>query len=178
MGAAGPNGRAGHTFRRNLLWQVRAIVPIGFANAFSARSIIVTANHPDHILEIINPGCQQLVGYRTLVDTRDGSCEVLLDLNPNHLNGLGLLHGGIVATLLDVACGNTAASFFDRKTHPSLVTVSLNTTYIAAAKSGRVSATAKATGGGRSIAYVNGELRDEDGVLLATATGVFKRVRR
>ncbi|KAE9632756.1 hotdog fold thioesterase [Parasedimentitalea maritima] len=140
-------------------------------------SSLLTSAPPDPFREINDPGCQQLVGYRTQMDTRAGSCEVTLDLQPQHLNRIGVLHGGIVATLLDVVCGNTASAFFDRESHPNLVTVSLNISYVAAARSGPVIATAKATGGGRSIAYVNGELRDEEGALLATATGIFKRVR-
>lgn len=79
--------------------------------------------------------------------------------------------------LLDVACGNAASAYFDREEHSSVVTVSLNTNYIAAIGEGRVTATGVPSGGGRTIAYVNGELRHEDGTLIATATGVFKRMQ-
>lgn len=137
----------------------------------------MTSVPPEYIRQIEDPGCQQLVGYRTEMDQRDGSCRVMLELMPHHLNRNGVLHGGIVAMLLDVVCGNTASAYFDHVEHPSLVTVSLNTSYVAATRGGRVTATAQAMGGGRSIAYVNGELRGEDGVLLATAAGVFKRIR-
>jgi len=137
----------------------------------------LTSVPPDYIRQIEDPGCQQLVGYRTEMDQRDGSCRVILDLMPQHLNRNGVLHGGIVAMLLDVVCGNTASAFFDSVEHPLLVTVSLNASYVAATQGGRVTATAQAAGGGRSIAYVNGELRGEDGALLATAAGVFKRIR-
>ena len=137
----------------------------------------MTSVQPDYIRQIEDPGCQQLVGYRTEMDQRDGSCRVILDLMPQHLNRNGVLHGGIVAMLLDVVCGNTASAYFDHVVHPPLVTVSLNTSYVAATRGGRVTGTAQAMGGGRSIAYVNGELHGEDGSLLATAAGVFKRIR-
>jgi uncharacterized protein (TIGR00369 family) len=127
---------------------------------------------------IEDPGCQQMVGYEVEVYPREGYCRCWLDLAPQHLNRLGLMHGGLVTTLLDVACGNTASTTFDPAGHAPLVTVSLNTTYIAAARGGRVTATGTWTGGGRSMGYVNGELRDEQGQLLATATAVFKRIRR
>ncbi|MCD9148302.1 PaaI family thioesterase [Pseudophaeobacter flagellatus] len=133
---------------------------------------------PDPFFEIEDPGVQQLVGYKTTIDRRDGSCLVTLDLEPPHLNRHGILHGGIVATVLDVVCGNTASQFFDRKNHAPLVTVSLTLSYVAAARAGRVSATARVTGGGASIAHVFGELVDAEGQLLATATGVFKRIKR
>ncbi len=127
--------------------------------------------------QIEDPGVQQLVGYKTTIDRRDGSCSVTLDLEPPHLNRHGILHGGIVATVLDVVCGNTASQFFDPENHAALVTVSLTLSYVAAAKAGRITARARVTGGGKSIAHIFGELHDEQGQLLATATGVFKRIR-
>ncbi len=130
------------------------------------------------ILEIRDSGCQELVGYRTQVNRATGTCTVVLDLEPKHLNRHGLLHGGMVATVLDVVCGNTASHFFDPENHAALVTVSLTLNYVAAARGGRVTATARPQGGGRSIAYVGAELRGEDGALLATATGIFKRLRK
>ncbi|KII14409.1 PaaI family thioesterase [Phaeobacter sp. S60] len=126
---------------------------------------------------IEDPGCQQLVGYRTEIDTRTGACRASLELAPQHLNRNGLLHGGIVATLMDVVCGNTASQHFDALAHPPVVTVSLTLSYVTAARTGRVEATAKATGGGASLAYVAGELVDSGGQVLATASGVFKRIR-
>lgn len=133
---------------------------------------------PEQSFQIEDPGVQQLVGYKTTIDRRDGSCVVTLDLQPPHLNRHGILHGGIVATVLDVVCGNTASQFFDRENHAALVTVSLTLSYVAAVRGGRITGTASVTGGGASIAHVFGELHDEDGRLLATATGVFKRIRK
>ena len=128
--------------------------------------------------QIEDPGVQQLVGYKTSIDRSDGSCTVTLDLEPPHLNRHGILHGGIVATVLDVVCGNTASQFFDPENHAALVTVSLTLSYVAAAREGRITSRARVTGGGKSIAHVFGELHDAQGQLLATATGVFKRVRK
>lgn len=132
----------------------------------------------DQTFQIEDPGVQQLVGYKTTIDRQDGSCVVILDLQPPHLNRHGILHGGIVATLLDVVCGNAASQFFDRENHAALVTVSLTLSYVAAVRKGRITATARVTGGGASIAHLFGELHDDEGRLLATATGVFKRIRK
>lgn len=127
---------------------------------------------------IEDPGCQQMVGYKTCLDKETGVCTVTLDLEAKHMNRHGILHGGMVATVLDVVCGNTASHFFDPENHAALVTVSLNINYVGAGRGGRVTATAQPVGGGRSISYVNGELRDEEGRLLATASGIFKRIRK
>lgn len=140
----------------------------------------MTSQRPEDTgeLRIEDPGCQQMVGYETTIDRRTGTCTVTLDLQPQHLNRHGILHGGMTATLLDVVCGNTASQFFDAENHAALVTVSLNISYVAAATGGRVTARAKATGGGASIAHIHGELLDAEGKLLATATGIFKRIRK
>ncbi|MFS4582110.1 PaaI family thioesterase [Phaeobacter sp. C3_T13_0] len=131
----------------------------------------------DRKKRVINdPGCQQLVGYRTEIDAQSGLCCVSLDLAPQHKNRNGLLHGGIVATLMDVACGNAASQYFDPELHPPVVTVSLTLSYVAAARTGRVMASAIISGGGRSLAYVAGELLDDNDDVLATASGVFKRI--
>ncbi|MDE4132824.1 PaaI family thioesterase [Phaeobacter sp. QD34_3] len=119
-----------------------------------------------------------MVGYRTEIDRTDGSCTVTLELEPRHLNRHGILHGGMVATVLDVVCGNTASQYFDPENHADLVTVSLNLSYVAAARQGVITARARPTGGGKSIAYIFGELFDDEGRLLATANGIFKRIRK
>jgi uncharacterized protein (TIGR00369 family) len=126
----------------------------------------------------VDPGCQQMVGYKTEVFPQKAEARVSLDLGSRHLNRNGVLHGGMVATLLDVACGNAASAHFDPVEHALVVTVSLNLSFVASADDGVIRATGKVSGGGRSLAYVNGELRAEDGRLLATAAGVFKRLRK
>lgn len=137
-----------------------------------------TQSDAEEIRLIEDPGCQQMVGYRTEINRQNGLCTVTLDLEEKHLNRHGILHGGMAATVLDVVCGNTASQYFDPVAHAALVTVSLNISYVGAARGGRIVATARATGGGKSLAYIHGELHDEQGNLLATATGIFKRIKK
>jgi len=88
------------------------------------------------------------------------------------------MHGGIMAILLDVACGYAASLSFDAGIIAPVLTVSLNLQYIAPVHNGRVIAIGKVSGGGRKLCYVNGELRDETGMLIASAAGVFKRISK
>ncbi|KUP94422.1 PaaI family thioesterase [Tritonibacter horizontis] len=137
---------------------------------------VVTTDQPEHRI-LTDPGCQQLVGYETRIDAT-GACTVRLEVQSQHLNRHGILHGGMVATVMDVACGNTASQYFDPLGHAAVVTVALNLSYIAATGPGSVIATARPTGGGKSTVHVYGELHDGQGSLLATATGVFRRIGR
>lgn len=117
-------------------------------------------------------GARALVGYRSGLPD-DGRATCTLDIGPEHLNRLGLLHGGFVAMLLDNCTGlavRTAAG--DRGA--SAVTASLTVNYISGARAGRVIATGRVTGGGRTLKFAEAELRDEEGRLLATATGTFR----
>ncbi|WP_082688712.1 PaaI family thioesterase [Ruegeria marisrubri] len=120
-------------------------------------------------------GCQNAVGYEIDLSHPDGHARCHLDIRSDHLNSQDVLHGGIIAMLLDVACGNAASAWFDREEHPVVLTISLNTNYVAAVDAGRVTAVGRTAGGGRKLVHVNGELHHEDGTLIATAAGVFKR---
>lgn len=124
-------------------------------------------------------GAQRLVGYVVDVGRPDRMGRALLEVGPQHANRIGALHGGIIAMLLDAACGFTASmQLGEGQAMTPLVTVSLTTQFVAVARIGStVTATGYPSGGGRKIAYVHGELRDEEDRLIATASGVFRKVQ-
>jgi len=68
---------------------------------------------PDGIIKD-NSGAQNTIGYVIDLRPADGEAVCWLDITPGHLNRNGLLHGGIMTILLDVACG--AACVFKRIT--------------------------------------------------------------
>lgn len=120
-------------------------------------------------------GCQDMTGYLVELDAGEQVARCHLDVGRKHLNRHGILHGGVTSMLLDVACGHAAAAWFDAEDPPLVLTLSLTVNFVSAASEGRVTATGRPTGGGKSMAYANGELRDAKGCLIATATAVFKR---
>ncbi|MCF6232589.1 MAG: PaaI family thioesterase [Rhodobacteraceae bacterium] len=132
---------------------------------------------PSGIIED-NSGAQKTIGY--VIDLRPDAGDVacMLDVLPKHLNRNGMLHGGIMTILLDVACGYAASLSFDQTKIAPVLTVSLNMSYVAPGGEGRVTAIGKVAGGGHKICYANGELRDESGQLIASAACVFKRVNQ
>ena len=121
-------------------------------------------------------GAQRLVGFVVDLGAGDGRARCWLDLGPQHLNRHGVLHGGISATLLDAASGFTASLSVDPRAEALFLTVALDAQFVSPARSGRVTATGRVTGGGRSLLFVAAELRAEEGALVASSTGVFKRV--
>lgn len=121
-------------------------------------------------------GAQTLLGYVVDISADDGKGRCVLDIGAQHGNRHGALHGGIIACLLDNAMGYGAAMHTSEDGSDKFLTISMNTQFIAPAITGRVTATGKVTGGGRSLMFVEGELHDDNGRLLATATGVYKKV--
>lgn len=121
-------------------------------------------------------GTQRLVGYVLDVGQPDRRARCMLDVDERHLNRHGVLHGGIAATLLDNASGATASLTVDPEGRAPFLTISLNTQFLAPARTGRLTAIAEVTGGGRALLFIAARLEHEDGTLVATSTGVFKRV--
>ena len=121
-------------------------------------------------------GAQRLVGYVLDVGQSDRRARCRLVVDDRHTNRHGVLHGGIAAMLLDNACGATASLTLDDSGRRPFLTISLNIDFVSAGRPGEVTATGRIVGGGRSLVFVAGELVREDGPLIATASGVFKRV--
>lgn len=126
------------------------------------------------LLPIDMSGARELVGYRSSLDG-GGSCS--LEIGPQHLNRLGLLHGGFVSMLLDNGCGVAIRNAIGN-TDAGAVTVSLSVNFIAGAGSGRVTATGRVTGGGKSLKFAEAELRDDTGRLLATGSATFRIIQK
>ena len=121
------------------------------------------------------------VGFRKLIgleakELRDGYALMELVIGPEHLNSGGLLHGGILATMIDHAGG--IAGCFCEKTGGSkkAVTLSLTTSFLAAANSGRVTAIGRKRPGGRRIFVSTTEVTDETGRLLAVGEATYRYI--
>lgn len=121
-------------------------------------------------------GAQRLVGYTIDVSQPDRRARCRLIVGDRHLNRHGVLHGGIAMTLLDNACGATASLTVDETGRTPFLTISFTTDFLAAGRPGGVTAVGRITGGGRSLKFIAAELLHDDGTLIATASGVFKRV--
>ncbi len=97
----------------------------------------------------------------SFVETGDGSVIVEMPVQPGAFNGSGNLHGGALATLIDVAAGSCAAraSGFDPVTQ-SLVTADLHVRYLGRPKGDVVRAEAKVMRAGRQLIVVEVRVLD------------------
>ncbi|MEQ9692991.1 PaaI family thioesterase [Shimia sp. SDUM112013] len=119
-----------------------------------------------------------LIGFRVELDADRKEAHCILDAQDIHMNRHGVLHGGLISTLLDTASGVTASMTVDDQGLTPFTTVSLNINFVAPATMGQVRAVGRVTGGGRSLKFISAELHDDRGRLIASSTGVFKAVRQ
>ena len=101
----------------------------------------------------------------------NGLVRLRLDPKPEFENSWGSLHGGVLMTMLDVALASAGRALDDGCN--GALTVEMKVNFIAAA-TGPVLGEGRAQRAGRSLIFSEGELRTEDGTLLAKATGTFK----
>jgi len=101
----------------------------------------------------------------------EGQVDVSLALEPRHLNLVGTLHGGMIATLADTATGLAYRTVLEPGT--SHVTGSLTVTFLAPGRTGTVIARGGVIKRGRRFGYAEADVVDGDGTLLARATATF-----
>ncbi len=100
-----------------------------------------------------------------------GTGVARLDIGPNHLNPNGVVHGGVLFTMVDTAMGKATMSVLDDGQFCASVEVQLR--FIRPASEGPVTATATVLKRGRSIVHLQAEVTGEDDRLIATANGTF-----
>jgi len=99
------------------------------------------------------------------------SATVELDIERNHLQPFGIVHGGVIATLIDTA--TFWAGFGSLAPDAGLVNVDLKLNYLQAVSSGRLVASGKAVRLGRTLSYTEATVTGPDGALVAHGTSTL-----
>ncbi len=114
-----------------------------------------------------------LLGMR-MEDWRQDYARFSLPLTPELENRHGTPHGGIHAALLDTVMGHAGCWTGDPDRPQMALTLSLTVQYLSRPRGQRLIAEGTRTGGGRSTYFASGEVVDDTGERIATATGVFR----
>ena len=115
------------------------------------------------------PPAAELLGWELVSENpQAGTIEIAFHPDGRMLNPQGTVQGGFVAAMLDDTMGPALVSMTGGKLMPS--SIDLNVSFIRPVRPGRVIGRGRVVKAGRSIVFLEGELFDEDGVLLARAT--------
>ncbi|MGM1048919.1 MAG: PaaI family thioesterase [Bacillota bacterium] len=96
---------------------------------------------------------------------------VTLDAQPHHMNMMGIVHGGVLSSLMDNAMG--IAVMLDRPGE-STVTSNLNVHFVKPAREGRLTVKANIVHGTRRSVTTESRITDGNGELVAISTGSFR----
>ena len=121
-------------------------------------------------------GFNVLLGYRLAEWRTDFARLELTTLEPKHLNRSGVVHGGVLATMLDVALGYSGVFSEEPGRIRRCVTLTLTTSFLGQAKSGLLNCVARRRGGGKTIFMATGEVLDESGNAIALGEGTFRYI--
>ena len=102
----------------------------------------------------------------------EGSARLSLPIEPHLTNSIGTVHGGVIMSLLDVALCTAA-----RTLHPDslgVITIDMSTSFIGGGSGARLLAEARVLKDGRSMIFVEGEAKNEDGSLVAKAIATVR----
>ena len=99
------------------------------------------------------------------------SCRIELDLAQRHLQPFGIVHGGVIATLIDTA--TFWAGFMRPPEDAGLVNVDLKLNYLKAVASGHLRAEGRCLRAGRQISYAEASVFNEADELVAHGTSTL-----
>jgi uncharacterized protein (TIGR00369 family) len=114
------------------------------------------------------PPMAALVGVRIMA-IAPGEIEMVCTPTGAHYNPLGMVHGGVVCTLLDTVVGCATHTTLPAGT--GYTSVDLNVSYLRPIQAGQeLRAVGTVVKPGSRITFAKGEVRDADDKLVATAT--------
>lgn len=135
----------------------------------------MTRINPEYVERIKRLICAapypSLVSMR-LEDVQVGHCRVELEVRPEHFQPYGVVHGGVLATLIDTATFWSVFLSIERE-DDGLASVDLKLNYLAPVFGGKLIATGRQIRMGKRLGYAEASVADADGQLVAHGTSTL-----
>jgi uncharacterized protein (TIGR00369 family) len=117
--------------------------------------------------KVTPPPIAQLLGFK-VTDFCDGCTTVEMEATSKHWNPMNTVHGGIYCDLADIAMG---FSFLTTLNEDELfTTVDLKMNYLKSVSTGRLIASSKIIKRGKRLGYIECDITNEKGDLVAKAS--------
>jgi uncharacterized protein (TIGR00369 family) len=124
--------------------------------------------------EVPPPPIGQLLGF-VLKAIEPGRAVFEMEADERHHNPMGTLHGGIYCDLADAAMGYAyAATLGEGET---FTTIELKINFLRAVRKATLTAEARVVQAGSTLGYVECEVKDQTGKLVARAASTCMRLR-
>ncbi|OGI20459.1 MAG: hypothetical protein A3B68_02955 [Candidatus Melainabacteria bacterium RIFCSPHIGHO2_02_FULL_34_12] len=107
-----------------------------------------------------------------VITRKKGYCKVKLDMKPNHLNHGGIVHGGVLATLCDIALAGAIEMAMAKEEW--CVTAQLNIQFLYPAFPNEpIFGFGQLIKKGNTLAFVEGGVKSKSNKLLVKAQGIW-----
>jgi uncharacterized protein (TIGR00369 family) len=121
------------------------------------------------------PPVSRLIGF-VLKSMEPGHAIFEMEADERHHNPMGTLHGGIYCDLADAAMGYAyAATLAEGET---FTTIELKINFLRAAQKATLTAEARVVKAGSTLGYVECEVKDQTGKLVAKAASTCMKLRQ
>jgi uncharacterized protein (TIGR00369 family) len=125
--------------------------------------------------ELSPPPVGLLIGF-VLKAIEPGRAVFELQVGERHHNPMGTLHGGVCCDLADAAMGMAYAATLAEG--ESFTTVELKINFLRAVRQATLTAEAKVVKAGATLGYVECEVKDEQGRLVAKAASTCLKLKQ
>jgi len=121
------------------------------------------------------PPCARLLGWHMIeADPEQGRVKIGFEGKPEFCNPAGFIQGGLLSAMLDDTMGPAVLIHTNGAVYTS--TISLTVNFLNPARVGKLIGEARVTQVGKTVAFVEARLIDEQGTVVATATSTARVV--
>jgi uncharacterized protein (TIGR00369 family) len=121
------------------------------------------------------PPVGRLLGF-ALKEIEPGRAVFEMEVGERHHNPMGTLHGGVYCDLADAAMGYAYAATLAEG--ESFTTVELKINFLRAVRQGKLTAKARVVKAGSALGYVECDVADQGGKLVARASSTCMKLRQ
>jgi uncharacterized protein (TIGR00369 family) len=120
------------------------------------------------------PPIARLLGF-AMKSVEPGHAVFEMDAGERHHNPMGTLHGGVYCDLADAAMGYAYASTLAEG--ETFTTIELKINFLRAVKTATLTAEARVVKAGSSVGYVECDVKDQTGKLVARAASTCMKLK-
>jgi uncharacterized protein (TIGR00369 family) len=119
--------------------------------------------------QVAPPPMARLVGIR-IVEVGDGEVVIACAADEKFYNPMGVVHGGLLSTLVDTAMGLSLHTLLPAGAGFSTIEMKVNFLKAVRAGDGDLTARGRVVKRGSRVTFAEAEVRDPEGTLVGTAT--------
>jgi len=119
------------------------------------------------------PPCAKLLGWHMIdADPEGGRVTIGFEGKPEFCNPAGFIQGGLLSAMLDDTMGPAVLLHTNGAAYTATISMTVN--FLSPARVGRLIGEARVSQVGKTVAFIEAKLTDDNGTVIATATSTAR----